>query len=215
MIGQRVFVNTIASMNSFATSKVAFCCWGTLWSPLAFGWGTLWSPLAMGRESACTTSDSHHMLMADYWHLSNGGVMAVTGCHRLGSGVQAMTVSARLHFFGGWTLVVRIVLLRRTWSRCRTSCRMSKSSSSILNNKVDSSVFTFVIADLPIGIVIILVLLNYSPDISYLQHYTRKLGWKFKHLIGNEVWQSSAMQVQVLSQGVFLDSSVNSDSSPG
>jgi hypothetical protein len=37
----------------------------------------------------------------------------------------------------------------------------------------------------------------------------------FKHLIGNEDWQSSAMHMQVLAQGVLLDSSVNSDSSPG
>jgi hypothetical protein len=64
-------------------------------------------------------------------------------------------------------------------------------------------------------IIIILLHQNYSPDISYLQHYTQRVGWMFKYLIGNEEWQSSAMQVQVLSQGVLLDSSVNSDSSPG
>jgi hypothetical protein len=37
----------------------------------------------------------------------------------------------------------------------------------------------------------------------------------FKHLIGNEDWLSSATHMQVLSQGVLLGSSVNSDSSPG
>jgi hypothetical protein len=37
----------------------------------------------------------------------------------------------------------------------------------------------------------------------------------FKHLIGNEDWLSSAMHVQVLSQCVLLDSSMNSDASPG
>jgi len=37
----------------------------------------------------------------------------------------------------------------------------------------------------------------------------------FKHLIGNDDWLSSAIHVQVLSQGVLLDFSVNSDSSPG
>jgi hypothetical protein len=72
-----------------------------------------------------------------------------------------------------------------------------------------------VIADLPIGIVIILLHQYYSLDITYLQHYTRRLGWMFKHWIGNEDWLSSAMHVQVLSQGVLFDSSVNSDSSPG
>ena len=44
MISQGVFVNTIASMNHFASSKVACWCWETLWSPPAFGWGTFWSP---------------------------------------------------------------------------------------------------------------------------------------------------------------------------
>jgi hypothetical protein len=76
-------------------------------------------------------------------------------------------------------------------------------------------VFTFVIADLPINIVIILLHQYYSPDISYLQHYTRRLGLIFKHLIGNEDSLSSAMHVQAHSQGVLFDSSVNSDSSPG
>jgi hypothetical protein len=78
-----------------------------------------------------------------------------------------------------------------------------------------SRVFPFVIADLQIGIVIILFHHNYSPDISYLQHYTGRLGWMFKYLIGNEDWLSSATHVQVLSQGVLFGSSVNSDSSPG
>jgi hypothetical protein len=78
-----------------------------------------------------------------------------------------------------------------------------------------SSVFTSVIADLPIGIIIILLHQDYSQGFSYLHHYTRRLGWMFKHLIGNEDWLSSAMHVQVLSQGVLLGSSVNTDFSPG
>jgi len=78
-----------------------------------------------------------------------------------------------------------------------------------------SRVFTFVIADFPNGIVIILRHQNYSPGISYLQHYPCKLGWKFKHLIGNEDRLSSWMPMQVLSQGVLLDCSGNSDYSPG
>jgi hypothetical protein len=76
-------------------------------------------------------------------------------------------------------------------------------------------VLTFVIADSLIGIVIMLVHQNHSPDIGYIQHHTQTADWKFKHLIGNEDWLSSAMQVQVLSQCVLLDSSGNSDSSPG
>ena len=49
-----------------------------------------------------------------------------------------MTVSARFSFFGGGTLVVPIVLSRRAWSRCRTTCWLSKSSSSLSDDKVDS-----------------------------------------------------------------------------
>jgi hypothetical protein len=56
---------------------------------------------------------------------------------------------------------------------------------------------------------------NYSLYIRYLQHYTRRQGWMFKHFIGNEDWLSSAMHMHMLSQGVLLNSSVNSESSPG
>jgi len=83
-------------------------------------------------------SDSHDMLMVDFWRLSNGGAMALAGCRRFGSEVWAMTVSAWLRFFGGGTLVVCIVFLWRAWSRCRASCWFSKSSSSISDEKVDS-----------------------------------------------------------------------------
>jgi len=138
MIGQGVLVNKIASMNLFATSKVAFWCWGTLWSPPAFGWGTFWSPRVLGSRSACTTSDLHDMLMTDFWRLSNGGVITPAGCHRFGSKVRVMTVPAQLRFFGSGTLVVRIVLSQCAWSRCRTSCWMLKYSSSISDDKVDS-----------------------------------------------------------------------------
>jgi len=112
------------------------------------------------------------MLIVDFWHLSNGDAMVATGCHRVGSGMPAMTVSALLRFFSGGTLVVRIVLSQRTWSRCRTYNQVSKSSFSILDSQVDSpgSSLQF-IADLPIGIIIILLQQNHSPDIEYLQHY--------------------------------------------
>jgi len=83
-------------------------------------------------------SDLRDMLMVDFWRLGNGGDMAGAGCRRFGSEVRAMTVSVRLRFFGGGTLVVHIVISRHTWSRCRTSCWLSKSSSSISDDKVDS-----------------------------------------------------------------------------
>jgi hypothetical protein len=70
--------------------------------------------------------------MADFWRLLYGGAMALTE-----SGVWAMTVLAQLHFFGSGILVVRIVSSRRAWSSCRTSCQLSKLSSSILDDKVD------------------------------------------------------------------------------
>jgi hypothetical protein len=78
-----------------------------------------------------------------------------------------------------------------------------------------SRVITFVSADFLICIVIILLHQNYIVDISDLQHYTRRLDLALKHLLPNEDWLSSAMHVQVLSQVVLLDSSGNSDFSPG
>jgi len=138
MIGHGVVVNTITSMNRFTTSKAASWCSGTLWFPPPFGWGTFWSPPDLGSGSACTMSDSGDRLMTDIWRLSNGGAIAPAGCCGFGSGARAMTVSAQLRFFGGGTLVVRIGWSRRAWRRRRTSCRMSKSSSSILHDTVDS-----------------------------------------------------------------------------
>jgi len=51
-------------------------------------------------------SDSHYMLLVDFWCLSNGGAMAPAGCCRFGSEVGAMTVLARFCFFGSGTLVI-------------------------------------------------------------------------------------------------------------
>jgi len=55
-------------------------------------------------------SNSHNMLMVDFWRLSNGGAKALAGFRRFGSEVRAMTVSAQLRFFGSGTLVVHIVI---------------------------------------------------------------------------------------------------------
>jgi len=46
------------------------------------------------------------MMMVDYPHLSDGGVMALAGCCRFESEVCAMTVSAWLHFLGCGTILV-------------------------------------------------------------------------------------------------------------
>jgi len=137
------FVNTTACMNHFATSKVAFCCWWPLWSPLAFIWEIMWSPPAMGSGSDCTMSDPHDVLMVDFWHLSDGGTMALTGCRRFGSGVWAMTILSQCCFFHSGTLEVHMLLSWRTWSRCKTSYRMSKLSSLILDGKVNSGALQF------------------------------------------------------------------------
>jgi len=110
MISQGVFVNPIASLNRFGTSKVAISCWGTLWSPPAIGWESFWSQPSLGSGSACTKSVLRDMLMVDIWCLSNGGAMARTGCRRFGSEARAMTLSAWLRSFGSGTLVVYIVL---------------------------------------------------------------------------------------------------------
>jgi hypothetical protein len=64
--------------------------------------------------------------------------MAPAGSRRSGSEVHAMTVSARLRLFLRGTLLIRIVISSRGWSRCRTSCWLS-SCSSISNDQVDSA----------------------------------------------------------------------------
>jgi hypothetical protein len=139
MIGQPVSVNTIASMNGFATSEVAYWCWGTLWSPPpGLCWETFWSPPALGSGRACPISDSCDMLLVDVWQLSNVGATAPAGCPRFGRDVRAITVSARIRFFYAGTLVVRIVLSCCCRSSCKTSCRMYKSSSSMSDDEVDS-----------------------------------------------------------------------------
>jgi len=72
-------VNTIASTNLFARSKVAFWRWGKFSSPLAWGSGAFWSPLDFGCGSAWVDgarSDSDHLLRrADCWGLSSGGAI--------------------------------------------------------------------------------------------------------------------------------------------
>jgi len=77
-------VNTIASMNLFATSKVAFWCWGTFLSLLALGCGAFWSPLDMlGSTSARVDgawSDSNNLLRrVNNWRLSSGGAIVAGG----------------------------------------------------------------------------------------------------------------------------------------
>jgi hypothetical protein len=73
---------------------------------------------------------------------SYGSTMALTGCHRFGSGVWAMTMSAWLHFFASGTPVVGIVLPQHTCWRCRTSCWLSKPYSSMCDDNVDSPGFS-------------------------------------------------------------------------
>jgi len=79
-IGQGVFVNPIASMNRLATSKVAFCCWGTFWSELALGCGAFWTALdfdcgsAWADSSACSDSD-YLLRKVDFWRLSSSSAI--------------------------------------------------------------------------------------------------------------------------------------------
>jgi len=111
LIGQRVFVNTIASINRLPISMVPIWCSGTLRYPLAFGSRTLLSPPALGTGSAWAgkMSDSCNILMVDFWHLRNGGAKAPDGCRRFRTELRAMTVLARFHFIGSGTLVVCII----------------------------------------------------------------------------------------------------------
>jgi len=118
-------MNTIASMNFFATSTVAFWCWGTFRSALALGCGAFWSPLDFGFGSAWADgawSDLDDLLRkADFWHLSSGGAIDPGGFREFGTRGRAITVLARLHFFGNGALVVHKDLSRRAWPRSWTS----------------------------------------------------------------------------------------------
>jgi len=68
-------------------------------------------------------SDSDDLLRrADFWRLSSGGAIDPGGFRGFGRRGRAITVSARLHFFGNGTLVVRDDLSQRTWPRSRTCC---------------------------------------------------------------------------------------------
>jgi len=127
-------------MNLFATSNVAFRCWERFWYSLAFGWQTFLASLALGSGSAWVSmwSDSHTLLMVDFWHLSKEGAMAPAGYRKFGNGVRAMTVLAWLHFFGTGIPQVCGVISCYDCARCMTCLSSSKSYSSILEGKVDS-----------------------------------------------------------------------------
>ena len=64
--------------------------------------------------------------------------MTPAGCHRVGSWERAMTVSARLRCFGSGTLVAHIVISLHACSTGRISCWLSKLSSLILDDEVDT-----------------------------------------------------------------------------
>ena len=104
-------MNTIASMNPRAKSKVAFCCWGTFSSLLALGCGIFRSPLdLLGSTSARedgALSDSNNLLRRDdFCRFSNGGAIAAGRFREYGSRGHAMIVLALLCFFGSGTIEV-------------------------------------------------------------------------------------------------------------
>jgi len=134
----------MASMNSFATSKVAFWCWGTFWSAMDLGCGTVWSPLDLGSSSDWADgeqSDFENLLRrVDYQRLSCGGAISPGGFREFGSGGHAMWVSVQLYSSGSGTLVVRIDMAWQACPRGRTSCWWFTLSSLMSDDKVDSSV---------------------------------------------------------------------------
>ena len=93
--------------------------------------------LGQGSTRAGSKSDLRNMLIVEYWHFSNGDAMAPARCRRFRSEVPVMTISAWRHFFASRTIVVRFVLSRGAWCRCRSSCGLYKSSSWILGDMVD------------------------------------------------------------------------------
>jgi len=119
-------MNTIASLNFFATLKVAFWCRGTFLAAQALGCGTFWSPLELDSGSAWVDgarSDSDELLRrVDFWRLSSGGAIAPAGFQEFGSGGRAITLSAPPCFIGSGTLVVCNDWSHRACPRSRTSC---------------------------------------------------------------------------------------------
>jgi len=139
MIGLWVCVTGIASMNHCTTSKVTFCCWGTLWSQPAVCWGTFWPSPALESGSAWpgTMSDSCSVLIVHFWHLSNGGLMTPAAYRRFGSKVCAMTLAASLHFVRSRTLVFHTIWSVCAKSSCRTSSWWTELASLISDDRVD------------------------------------------------------------------------------
>ena len=62
-------------------------------------------------DGAWSDSDNYFR-RDDFWHLSSDGAIAAGRFREFGNGGSAMTVSARLHFIGSGTLVVRNDLSR-------------------------------------------------------------------------------------------------------
>jgi len=141
-ISRVVLMNMIACMNLFATSKVAFLSSGAFWSALALGCGRFWTPLVLGSSSAWVDgarSELDTLLRrVDIWHLSSGGAIAPAGLQGFESWGHAITVSVQVYIFGSETFLIHPDLSWHIWSRSRMSCWCSKSSSSMIDDKVDS-----------------------------------------------------------------------------
>lgn len=117
-------MNTIASMNLFAISKVAIGIGqhsDLHWPSVVehSGLDQTWVVAALGRM---VQSDSDHLLKrVDFWHLSSGNAIALGGFRNFGSGAPAVTVSVWLHVCSSGTDLVHNDLSRQDWPKSKTS----------------------------------------------------------------------------------------------
>jgi len=177
-ISHSIFVNVIASMNHFATSKVAFWLVGTCWFALVSRCGSFLSPLAYGSGGAHAggpRSDLHTSVRRAEccrWNSGGGGAVALAGFREFGFGGHAMTVSAGLHFFHTETLVLWNDLSRRAKPSSRTSGWWSIASSLISGAKVDSAVST--LSTSSISWLGLSFFINEIRDICHLQYNAQR-----------------------------------------
>jgi len=145
IIGQIVFVNTIASLALGATSDVALWCCGTFWSPLALGCATFWSPVDVDSGSTYgvdAQSDSHNLLRwAVFCRLSHCWSIVEPGVWIFGNGRRALTILAWILLIGNWLCRLYNVLFQWSWPRSRISWWLFESHCLMLNYPVECLVF--------------------------------------------------------------------------
>jgi len=151
-IGEGVFHNTIAYMNHFANSSIAFWHWGMFWSALGLGCRTYWSPPAMGSGSTWARvgwSDRHTLLRrVDFSHLSSVSGIIQAWLYASERGVCANETFSLLLCFGNAIMVVQNTLCWCKWYGSWTACWWSILLSFMTDNMVHPPVSSLSISAL-------------------------------------------------------------------